>query len=65
MQALQAGKAPQVKLLATHERTLSIVRPEDRERLLEALKMFAVDAEEAAAALAKLDDARSELERLL
>ena len=29
VQALQAGKAPQLKLLATHEKTLSIVRSEE------------------------------------
>ena len=65
VQALQAGKAPKLKLLATHEKTLSIVRPEDRETLLAALKMYAVDSEEAEAALERLDEARSKLENLL
>ena len=65
VQALQAGKAPRVKLLATHEKTLSIVRPEDRDTLLAALKMYAADSEEAEAKLATLDDARSTLEKLL
>jgi len=65
VQALNAGAAPKLCLLATHEKTLSIVRPEDVETLQAALKKYAVDAEEAERVLNELDAARAKLESML
>lgn len=65
VQAFNAGCAPQLCLQATHEKTLGIVRPEDREVLLAALKKHAVDAEEARQVEEKLDESRAKLENLL
>ena len=66
VQALNAGCAPKLHLLATHEKTLSIVAEKDRELLLSYLKKYAVDAAEAERqALKELDAARASLEKLL
>eukprot|EP00322_Chrysochromulina_rotalis_P019787 CAMPEP_0115855834 /NCGR_PEP_ID=MMETSP0287-20121206/14744_1 /TAXON_ID=412157 /ORGANISM="Chrysochromulina rotalis, Strain UIO044" /LENGTH=196 /DNA_ID=CAMNT_0003309995 /DNA_START=17 /DNA_END=607 /DNA_ORIENTATION=- len=65
VQALNAGCAPTLCLQGTHEKTLSIVREEDRVVLLEALKKYAVDLEEAEKALNQLEVARAKLENLL
>ena len=65
IQALQAGKAPQVCLQATHERTLSVVTDESREVLFNALMKHAIDASEAQAVLDRLDEMRTKLERSL
>ena len=65
VQALNAGYAPKLHLLATHEKTLSIVAEKDRELLLSYLKKYAVDAAEAEQALKELDAARASLEKLL
>eukprot|EP00900_Chrysochromulina_parva_P003756 jgi/Chrpa1/13381/Chrysochromulina_OHIO_Genome00004748-RA len=65
VQALNAGCAPKLHLLATHEKTLSIVAEKDRELLLSYLKKYAVDAAEAEQALKELDAARASLEKLL
>ena len=65
VQALNAGATPKVHLLATHEKTLSIVRPEDTEKLLAALKMHAADADKAEEVQAELDAKRAKLESML
>ena len=65
IQALQAGKAPKIKLLATHARSLDVVVDESRAPLLAAMRAHAVDLEEADAAVAKLNEKRSALEQLL
>ena len=65
IQALQAGAAPDLCLLATHEKTLAVVTDESRAPLLMALKKFAVDLDDAEAALEKLTSMRSQLEKLL
>ena len=44
VQALQAGAAPDLCLLSTHEKTLSVVTAQSRDALLSALNQYAVDA---------------------
>lgn len=65
IQALQQGKAPKLKLLATHARALDVVVDESRAPLLSAMRAHAVDSEEADAAVAELESMRSKLEALL
>ena len=65
VQALKAGAAPDLCLLATHEKTLSVVTPESRDVLLAALMERAADKEEAAEVNERLEAARSKLENLL
>ena len=62
---VQNASFSQLKLLATHARTLDVVMDESRAPLLAALKAHAVDLEEAEAAVARLDEMRSNLEQLL
>lgn len=56
VQAYEAGKAPQLHLKATHEKTLQHVD-------LDTLMKYAVDVDDAVAEVARLDDMRSMLER--
>ncbi|GMI32943.1 hypothetical protein TeGR_g7745 [Tetraparma gracilis] len=65
VQALQAGCAPGLCLLATHEKTLGAVTRETRGALLAALREHAVDGEEAQEVERELDEARKSLEKLL
>lgn len=65
VQALQAGRAPRLKLLATHANTLNLVKPEERDAFLSVLKLHAIDVVEAEAALASLNEKRRALEKLV
>ncbi|KAJ1618682.1 hypothetical protein T492DRAFT_1090983 [Pavlovales sp. CCMP2436] len=57
-QALDAGRAPRIFLQSTHEKTLQFAT-------LEQLKSFALDLDEAEAAVAQLDTLRAQMERAL
>lgn len=65
VQALQAGKAPGLCILATHEKTLSVVVEESRGVFLEAIKERAVDMVEAEEVLKELEEKRRRLEELM
>ncbi|KAL3792435.1 hypothetical protein HJC23_001553 [Cyclotella cryptica] len=57
-QAYNAGKAPQLFLQATHEKTLDYVP-------LEVLRVFAIDGQEASTVIDKLKMQRSQLDELM
>jgi len=57
-QAYQNGKAPKLILASTHEKTLDYAP-------LEILKTFAIDLEDAETVLAKLNEQRAKLNKLL
>lgn len=65
IQALQSGAAPKLHLMSTHERTLSVVTESSRTPLLEALKLHAVDLDEAEEKISELNAKRAKLEGLL
>jgi hypothetical protein len=58
LQAYKAGRAPPLYLEATHEKTLQSVD-------METLTRFAKDADEAKVEVARLDDMRSVLEKMM
>jgi hypothetical protein len=57
-QAYNAGKAPKLFLQSTHEKTLDYIP-------LEIMKIFAIDAEESASVVNKLNLQRSQLNELM
>jgi hypothetical protein len=57
-EAYNAGKAPQLFLQATHEKTLDYVP-------LDVLRLFAIDGSEANAVIGELNDQRSRLEMIM
>ncbi|KAL7523102.1 hypothetical protein ACHAWF_000371 [Thalassiosira exigua] len=57
-QAYNAGKAPNLFLQATHEKTLDYIP-------LEVLKVFAIDADEANVVMNKLNLQRSQLDAMM
>jgi hypothetical protein len=57
-EAYNAGKAPQLFLQATHEKTLDYVP-------LDVLRLFAIDGGEANAVIGELNDQRSRFEMIM
>mmetsp|Transcript_8860 Transcript_8860/g.17632 ORF Transcript_8860/g.17632 Transcript_8860/m.17632 type:complete len:93 (-) Transcript_8860:27-305(-) len=57
-QAYNAGKAPKLFLQSTHEKTLDFIP-------FDVMKIFAIDAEESASVINKLDLQRSQLNEIL
>lgn len=58
VQAYNAGKAPQLFLQATHQKTLDYAP-------LDVLRIFAIDGGEANAVIGELDDQRNRLEKMM